>query len=86
MVSKLQENIRTFFQTVDDEHPMVVQIIANSLLGYERTARELHDEIHDGLFMECRKDPCRANSQTLTSTYRDIIALRRMEAATVSKQ
>ena len=78
MPSGRTDFINDYFETVDDNDPVIVRIIGSLLISLEHTARELHIELHSGgTFTNCSQSPCLDNNQTLNKIYRDIIAMRK---------
>lgn len=61
-----------------DDDPIVVRIIAMSMIGFERSARALHvGHGASGTFTICKLMPCEENARQLNKIYGDIIAMRK---------
>jgi len=79
----LQDEIRHFFFSLSGDEPLLIKVIEESLMGFERVAFELH--LSSGhptkSIYTCPSTICRENDKSLNRIYSNIIALRRSQAA-----
>jgi hypothetical protein len=77
----LQNNIRSFFSTLTGDEPLLIQVIDDSLMGFERLALQIHvNGGHTGNSIRtCSHRTCRKNESDLDRIYSNIIAMRRLE-------